>query len=134
MKLARERHIFQFTTSHGGRLAPVISSAKSCAFQFTTSHGGRLMSCPIFCRTCGLSIHDLTRRSTRAPCPRTPTKRFQFTTSHGGRPEGEPVSLEYLVFQFTTSHGGRQPEVQSSNSIHILSIHDLTRRSTSGTR
>ena len=77
---------------------------------------------------------------------------FQFTTSQGGRPISFGVSWGDIAFQFTTSQGGRHDygyfrirqfetfnsrphkEVDSDeegeNTPENLSIHDLTRRST----
>ncbi len=101
---------------------------------------------------CNLSIHDLTRRSTRAPVHLPLRLPFQFTTSQGGRPgRVEEVSGEMIfqfttsqggrlyrgisdqqtyAFQFTTSQGGRPPAFIQSPAQWHLSIHDLTRRST----
>ena len=82
-----------------------------------------------------LSIHDLTRRSTRiilTPYPTYATfnsrphkevdvcqqrlseriRNFQFTTSQGGRPYVSPSVAFVITFQFTTSQGGR-PEHHS---------------------
>ena len=56
-----------------------------------------------------LSIHDLTRRSTRLA----------------------PYSGNSSSFQFTTSQGGRLEAGFNVPIILVLSIHDLTRRSTS---
>ena len=55
----------------------------------------------------GLSIHDLTRRSTDKTESETTTKAFQFTTSQGGRRLLVTSVLDYDIFQFTTSQGGR---------------------------
>ena len=99
----------------------------------------------------GLSIHDLTRRST---CPNLNNfieVFFQFTTSQGGRLVYCGVRDVIAVFQFTTSQGGRRgvspgrprhhsfnsrphkevdEEVEQLLARNGLSIHDLTRRST----
>ena len=55
---------FQFTTSHGGRLVFPPVQPNPFVFQFTTSHGGRRVRFWIAEHKRGLSIHDLTRRST----------------------------------------------------------------------
>ena len=83
------RCIFQFTTSRGGRprlyirQSPLLSSFNSrpheevdilfsvffgfgSSFQFTTSRGGRRSLPEVQAGSIRLSIHDLTRRSTRA--------------------------------------------------------------------
>ena len=55
---------------------------------------------------------------------------FQFTTSQGGRRSAPHLLPISFVFQFTTSQGGR-PCVLSASVLPLdLSIHDLTRRST----
>ena len=101
-----------------------------CNFQFTTSQGGR-PQCKEIIYGRGF---------------------FQFTTSQGGRQTLWMTHTADLLFQFTTSQGGRQylglsrTESSSFNSrphkevddiafqhlfkVKILSIHDLTRRST----
>ena len=191
--------LFQFTTSHGGRrygpgeilsafrlslhVRPLRSrlmtecleqcrhlsihdltrrSTRSCiptrhsqyAFQFTTSHGGRRLSFRIIIHSSFLSIHDLTRRSTCGRSAITIFSRsfnsrphtevdhavfdsignssvFQFTTSHGGRRCSSYVCTGGCDFQFTTSHGGRRSSIVDYLKSIGLSIHDLTRRSTS---
>ena len=55
---------------------------------------------------------------------------FQFTTSQGGRLYCVRGTRTRLFFQFTTSQGGRPMMRQHIWIWHILSIHDLTRRST----
>ena len=57
---------------------------------------------------------------------------FQFTTSQGGRPVVKVVLKLMQDFQFTTSQGGRRVGFCSAGLPGALSIHDLTRRSTSG--
>ncbi len=120
---------FQFTTSQGGRLSPGQPRPIMSIFQFTTSQGGRPRSTPIA----------------------FPISIFQFTTSQGGRLSGASASGLRFSFQFTTSQGGRRaliyswPFCRSFNSrphkevdvnnlcyfcSSFLSIHDLTRRST----
>ena len=62
--IADKYGIFQFTTSQGGRLDLVCCREIRETFQFTTSQGGRRqLSATAFVHV-GLSIHDLTRRST----------------------------------------------------------------------
>ena len=100
-----------------------------------------------------LSIHDLTRRSTETGIDTVViTGSFQFTTSQGGRQKFPVFCSEHGTFQFTTSQGGRphlipllldhtpfnsrpHKEVDAAGTVPggcpgILSIHDLTRRST----
>ena len=100
--------IFQFTTSRGGRRKSTHRIRRSGSFQFTTSRGGRrsgrLQSILLF----GLSIHDLTRRSTKPALI-------------------APVHKVLSIHDLT-----RRSTYLSRSCIHdvILSIHDLTRRST----
>ena len=125
-----DRIVFQFTTSQGGRPSDYPKTWDEIDFQFTTSQGGRP------CR------YD----NALAVLP------FQFTTSQGGRrgasrgsgrtgpfnsrPHKEVDSIldDYympqMAFQFTTSQGGRLHRNQNMGKGGILSIHDLTRRST----
>ena len=56
---------------------------------------------------------------------------FQFTTSQGGRPLYRAMQINEEVFQFTTSQGGRRVWAERQFEDQDLSIHDLTRRSTS---
>ena len=56
---------FQFTTSRGGRQTDRGIELTTGDFQFTTSRGGRLLDIPPYPADPCLSIHDLTRRSTR---------------------------------------------------------------------
>ncbi len=56
----------------------------------------------------GLSIHDLTRRSTGCSNYFVVIQIFQFTTSQGGRPSTSLPHLLHSIFQFTTSQGGRR--------------------------
>ena len=78
-----------------------------------------------------LSIHDLSRRSTRSSTEHTGTRRdFQFTTSQGGRHYLKMPTVADIVFQFTTSQGGRRRSIEGSRKSKYLSIHDLSRRST----
>ena len=57
--------IFQFTTSQGGRRSLTGRAWHRGTFQFTTSQGGRLVTFSFPSNLSTLSIHDLTRRSTR---------------------------------------------------------------------
>ena len=100
---------FQFTTSQGGR--PYTGGMKlgRGVFQFTTSQGGRPL----------------------AANPDAQDSLFQFTTSQGGRPGLTELLQADVGFQFTTSQGGRLLWRYRSNGTGYLSIHDLTRRSTS---
>ena len=77
-------------------------------FQFTTSQGGRLY----------------TNRLSFCASP------FQFTTSQGGRRISSATVFMAPFFQFTTSQGGRPYFFEILHQILVLSIHDLTRRST----
>ena len=77
-----------------------------------------------------LSIHDLTRRSTCMTLGRWDSTTFQFTTSQGGRPSATGYKGASEAFQFTTSQGGRPVASAASLISFSLSIHDLTRRST----
>ena len=78
-----------------------------------------------------LSIHDLTRRSTRSSL-----HKFQRADSFNSRPHKEVDNIVYEItndvesFQFTTSQGGRRQSERLHSSLPGLSIHDLTRRST----
>ena len=55
---------------------------------------------------------------------------FQFTTSRGGRHTVFRIHGRALNFQFTTSRGGRRYMYFINHLFPVLSIHDLTRRST----
>ena len=77
-----------------------------------------------------LSIHDLTRRSTTVDTIFVHFGTFQFTTSQGGRPVPPEYQLLGVDFQFTTSQGGRRKTTTFTVVGYVLSIHDLTRRST----
>ena len=79
------RKFFQFTTSQGGRLIPGRLVIILLVFQFTTSQGGRQVDGNTNSNGIGLSIHDLTRRSTASVWTKTGLLSFQFTTSQGGR-------------------------------------------------
>ena len=60
-----------------------------------------------------LSIHDLTRRSTNIFVTNSLVSSFQFTTSQGGRPDRKMRDALHDAFQFTTSQGGRPDSVRS---------------------
>ena len=78
------------------------------SFQFTTSQGGRRLCLHGLFVISGLSIHDLTRRSTFRRKNRQKRERiFQFTTSQGGRQNLPCGTFTIPAFQFTTSQGGR---------------------------
>ena len=82
-----------------------------------------------------LSIHDLTRRSTRLQLPEWNMNTvFQFTTSQGGRPEGELFCRRRRVLSIHDLTRRSTSQQRWIYSIFRLSIHDLTRRSTSGKR
>ena len=80
-----------------------------------------------------LSIHDLTRRSTDSGGGAAGGWTFQFTTSQGGRRRCDYFQFPSSFFQFTTSQGGRRYFSGLMPKGLSLSIHDLTRRSTSQT-
>ena len=101
-------------------------------FQFTTSQGGR-------------RVRQAINRFTDKPFNSRPHKEvdftcifinfaigyFQFTTSQGGRLYSVVMVLIYnCFFQFTTSQGGRPDDPTKLGILDVLSIHDLTRRST----
>ena len=123
---------FQFTTSRGGRQLRKRWRNTVRSFQFTTSRGGRLTTYGYAYLGGHLSIHDLTRRSTsHSPQPAPRHQNFQFTTSRGGRRKILQKREVLLIFQFTTSRGGRRSARLLRTRTEYLSIHDLTRRSTS---
>ncbi len=100
-------------------------------FQFTTSRGGRL--CPIFNIFIKYSFNSRPHEEVDVitVMDRYYADIFQFTTSRGGRLVPPSVPGAVLIFQFTTSRGGRQPYTYYVMNPYNLSIHDLTRRSTS---
>ena len=103
--------------------------------------------------TSGISIHDLTRRSTESSFPEALSIWY-----FNSRPHKEvdrmwidffltyyisihdltrrstrmpaPASFYQKIFQFTTSQGGRQDASPPYSDFLYISIHDLTRRST----
>ena len=100
-------------------------------FQFTTSRGGRRNQCICITALCGLSIHDLTRRSTRLT-----TFRLLHAVSFNSRPHEEVDSIFLSSGRLLVSFNSRpHEEVDLENYMFdyygALSIHDLTRRSTS---
>ena len=122
-------HVFQFTTSQGGRLRAFVSAYVLSPFN-SRPHKEVDQNTDTTVTLDPLSIHDLTRRSTalRAQHPwcmssfnSRPHKEvdtyhtlltlclyFQFTTSQGGRQKADVEFLVRNAFQFTTSQGGRQ--------------------------
>ena len=80
---------------------------------------------------CGISTHDLARRSTLSLVKgKTYNKLFQLTTSQGGRLAGKSCIVGMLAFQLTTSQGGRQATAWAHDKLGLISTHDLTKRST----
>ena len=77
-----------------------------------------------------LSIHDLTRRSTTSSEPHLKTRDFQFTTSQGGRPLMILPSHTFPRSFNSRPHKEVDYLLDSDFCCVILSIHDLTRRST----
>ena len=128
--LLQQPILFQFTTSQRGRQGQKRQYKPVLRFQFTTSQRGR-PGTEISCTgrltfnsrphkevdqaaatekgfMQSLSIHDLTKRSTkRWGCFRH-SMIFQFTTSQRGRHGFETLQLHALFFQFTTSQRGRR--------------------------
>ena len=121
-------------------------------FQFTTSQGGRQEFISFLEKIVGLSIHDLTRRSTKGLRKTGRIEIFQFTTSQGGRqrqgelqtgsssfnsrPHKEVDIVPFHSVSASPSFNSRphkEVDVQAEADWflnNILSIHDLTRRST----
>ena len=107
--------IFQFTTSQGGRLRGERMLCKKLNFQFTTSQGGRPGAIRALLFFGGLSIHDLTRRSTGED-PETILKNY--LSIHDLTRRSTIFKNQYCVgffFQFTTSQGGRQIILEPHN-------------------
>ena len=77
---------FQLTTSHGGRLIPILVRAQNVPFN-SRPH--------MEVDNCAISSSEISRT-------------FQLTTSHGGRLSGLHSLAALRAFQLTTSHGGRQ--------------------------
>ena len=82
------------------------------------------------CTSHSLSIHDLTRRSTKERGRMSEIKFFQFTTSQGGRLyyfQADGISILLSIHDLT-----RRSTEYCYNIVcgWTLSIHDLTRRST----
>ena len=122
--------VFQFTTSQGGRLERANNNGDCIIFQFTTSQGGRHCHGNPGCIRYCLSIHDLTRRSTRSVML---TQYLDFLSIHDLTRRSTPSWIIFwssFIFQFTTSQGGRPLQYCQLCHSGILSIHDLTRRST----
>ena len=78
----------------------------------------------------GLSIHDLTRRSTITMSIQKDMWDFQFTTSQGGRPD--TLQPTFLLLNLSIHDLTRRStrRIDSADYAIYLSIHDLTRRST----
>ena len=101
----------------------------AAAFQFTTSQGGRRPTEDGSDNKTSLSIHDLTRRSTDFFFSSRCSIIFQFTTSQGGR------LTQYRQCHRNGSFNSRphkEVDIQDTDGrrVELLSIHDLTRRST----
>ena len=105
--------IFQFTTSQGGRPSLIAKIPGMISFQFTTSQGGRPRAPDRISILSGLSIHDLTRRSTYCV---------------SGRYGRMGLSIHDLTRRSTLYHA------LFIDRSRRLSIHDLTRRSTAEPR
>ena len=102
------RHLFQFTTSQGGRRKRrVIPSSSKCISIHDLTRRSTLSHISSHYRVY-ISIHDLTRRSTNPCCHCYNSFLFQFTTSQGGRHRENIEASQEAIFQFTTSQGGRQ--------------------------
>ena len=77
-----------------------------------------------------LSIHDLTRRSTIRRLERSMAGAFQFTTSQGGRHMADTTASCLGPFN-SRPHKEVDLDHVIRRHVQFLSIHDLTRRSTS---
>ena len=126
----QNQHIFQFTTSHGGRQRSIWKFYRMVIFQFTTSQGGRQYGGFRPVLKLDLSIHDLTRRSTRNLLFR-PGQSFPFNS----RPHKEvdsPALSAVLPWGSFNSRPHKEVDADASDpqTRRSLSIHDLTRRST----
>ena len=103
------KEIFQLTTSQGGRLHRLSDRLLLHYFNSrprkevdTTFKSQNLAMC-------GISTHDLARRSTvKIDVRGKATNTFQLTTSQGGRLAGKSCIVGMLAFQLTTSQGGRR--------------------------
>ena len=99
-------------------------------FQFTTSQGGRLLLCLQCCIVPILSIHDLTRRSTRlTPEDQSEARPFNSRPHKEVDPHFPPRNTAFNSFN-SRPHKEVDGENGQTSYLHILSIHDLTRRST----
>ena len=126
----QNQHIFQFTTSQGGRQRSIWKFYRMVIFQFTTSQGGRQYGGFRPVLKLDLSIHDLTRRSTipfgvyiysyatfnsrpHKEVDRSSDSLHCGSSSFNSRPHKEvdanaPAWVDLSgTFQFTTSQGGR---------------------------
>ena len=127
----RETYLFQFTTSQGGRLRRHMKNEEDILFQFTTSQGGRrdrINHNFAFIKAFNSRPHKEVDRSRRTlyrgyqPFNSRPHKEVDI-------PLPRPEAGSFL-FQFTTSQGGRRRLPKVFSITKLLSIHDLTRRST----
>ena len=121
--------IFQFTTSQGGRLRRRYKTMNRWPFnsrphkEVDPIPDGRY-------NQSDLSIHDLTRRSTRGGHKDGEYRiTFQFTTSQGGRPGILSSSIHQRTFN-SRPHKEVDLVLRPRTTYRRLSIHDLTRRST----
>ena len=105
------RGIFQLTTSRRGRRFPLaVCLIAQILFQLTTSRRGRRSLSGFRSRSCGISTHDLTKRST-VPwfMVANTASAFQLTTSRRGRQAPAAALPTVRRFQLTTSRRGRRP-------------------------
>ena len=86
------------------------------AFQFTTSQGGRRKAVIDPVEDVGLSIHDLTRRSTSMAITSLNQRIFQFTTSQGGRRR-----TTYLIIFIGRTFNSRPHKEVDHNLLNLLS-------------
>ena len=125
---------FQFTTSQGGRLVSIEKIYQQGLFQFTTSQGGRRHCFCVFC----YRFNSFNSRPLKEVDPTGSGKNYTLEPFNS-RPLKEVDTIDIvhnpnrLDFQFTTSQGGRRSQYATISSLIILSIHDLSRRSTIST-
>ena len=102
-------HIFQLTTSQGGRrLIPDCYKAVKDFNSRPRKEVDHLLM--YFFAIIDISTHDLARRSTHLDVKKMYAYlAFQLTTSQGGRRIRFVLNLSILIFQLTTSQGGRHP-------------------------
>ena len=99
-------------------------------FQFTTSQGGRPIRWPEMNWKKHFNSRPHKEVDSRKANEWFGKETFQFTTSQGGRLGISSISSITISFQFTTSQGGRPGGRGADDCWHVISIHDLTRRST----